>query len=108
MTQWNKAGGENPVRTSVRFPMALAVCLETTEGSIQATTINVSATGLLFEADRVPQVGSRVVFTMTMPAAVMGSDQDVSVHCVGRIVRHQSSVGRPAAAAVIDEYSLRA
>jgi hypothetical protein len=108
MTQWNKAGGENPVRTSVRFPLELDVCLETAEGSIQAKTINVSATGLLFEADRVPEVGSRVVFTMAMPAAVMGSEQDLSVHCVGRIVRHHSQVGRPAAAAVIDEYSLRA
>lgn len=107
MSQWNKAGGENPVRNSVRFPLSLAVCLETSEGSIQATTINVSATGLLFEAEKVPQVGSRIVFTMTMPAAVMGSEQDVSVHCVGRIVRHQSSTGMPAAGAVIDEYFLK-
>jgi hypothetical protein len=107
MSQWNKAGGENPVRTAVRFPLQLAIRLETDEGEIDATTVNVSATGLLFIADRLPQVGSKIVFTMAMPSAVMGADQDVTVHCVGRIVRHQSNGGTQMAGAVIDEYFLK-
>jgi porphobilinogen deaminase len=107
MSQWNKAGGENPVRAAVRFPLQLALRLETAEGTIDATTINVSAAGLLFRADRLPQVGSRIVFTMEMPSAVMGADHDVNVHCVGRIVRHYSTNGALTAAAVIDEYFLK-
>jgi hypothetical protein len=107
MSQWNKAGGENPVRAAVRFPLQLALHLETAEGTIHATTINVSSAGLLFSADRLPQVGSRIVFTMAMPSAVMGADHDVNVHCVGRIVRHQSTNGTQTAAAVIDEYFLK-
>lgn len=107
MSQWNKAGGENPVRTAVRFPLQLALRLETAEGAIEATTVNVSAAGLLFVAEQLPQVGSKVVFTMAMPSAIMGAEQDVTVHCVGRIVRHQSNGGTLKAAAVIDEYFLK-
>jgi porphobilinogen deaminase len=107
MSQWNKAGGENPVRTAVRFPLKLAVHLETEDGAIDATTVNVSAAGLLFIAEQLPQVGSKIVFTMAMPSAVMGAEHDVTVHCVGRIVRHQSSAGTLMAAAVIDEYFLK-
>jgi hypothetical protein len=81
--------------------------LETEKGSIEATTIDISANGLLFEADRLPPVGTRIVFTMTMPSAVMGSAGDVSVHCTGRIVRHQLTEGMLQAAAVIDEYFLK-
>ena len=107
MSQWNKAGGENPVRTAVRFPLKLAIRLDTDEGTIEATTVNVSAAGLLFIAEQLPQVGSKIVFTMAMPSAVMGADHDVTVHCVGRIVRHQSNNGALMAAAVIDEYFLK-
>jgi hypothetical protein len=98
---------QNPVRASVRFPLHLALLLETEKGSIEATTIDISANGLLFEADRLPPVGTRIVFTMTMPSAVMGSAGDVSVHCTGRIVRHQLTEGMLQAAAVIDEYFLK-
>jgi hypothetical protein len=98
---------QNPVRASVRFPLHLAVMLETEDGSIEATTVDISANGLLFEADRLPPVGTKIVFTMTMPSAVMGSVGDVSVHCTGRIVRHQLTEGLMRAAAVIDEYFLK-
>jgi len=43
-----------------------------------------------------------------MPAAIMGGIEDVQLHCVGRIVRHTETDGKLSAAAVIDEYSLRA
>jgi len=107
MTQLQQANGQNAVRASVRFPMELAVLLETDQGRIEATTVDVSANGLLFSASRLPPVGSRIVFTMTMPSAVMGSESDVSVHCTGRIVRHQHSDHAFKAAAVIDEYFLK-
>jgi hypothetical protein len=107
MTELQQANGQNAVRASVRFPMELAVLLETDRGQIAATTVDVSANGLLFSAARLPPVGSRIVFTMTMPSAVMGSEGDVSVHCTGRIVRHQHSDHDLKAAAVIDEYFLK-
>jgi hypothetical protein len=107
MAQLQQAGGENAVRASVRFPMQLAVVLETDDGPIEAITVDVSANGLLFSAARLPPVGSKIVFTMTMPSAVMASQNDVSVHCIGRIVRHQHTEDAMRAAAVIDEYFLK-
>jgi len=44
---------------------------------------------------------------MTMPAAIMGGSEDVTLHCVGRIVRHERSGDKNMAAAVIDDYSLK-
>jgi hypothetical protein len=107
MAQLQQVDGQNAVRASVRFPMELSVLLDTDEGQIEATTIDVSANGLLFLAARLPAVGTRIVFTMTMPSAIMGSESDVSVHCTGRIVRHQISDHALKAAAVIDEYFLK-
>lgn len=107
MPQVQTTSEQNAVRASVRFPLKLSVQLETDEGPIEAVTIDISANGLLFEADHLPQVGTRIVFTMTMPSAVMGSASDVSVHCTGRIVRHQTTDGLAKAAAVIDEYFLK-
>lgn len=102
-----QTGEQNAVRASVRFPMQLSVVLETDKGPIEAVTIDVSANGLLFSAACPPAVGSKIVFRMTMPSAVMGSDSDVSVHCTGRIVRHQAIGQTTRAAAVIDEYFLK-
>ena len=107
MAQLQQVVEQNAVRASVRFPMQLAVVLETDDGPIEAVTVDVSANGLLFSAARLPAVGSKIVFTMTMPSAVMGSDNDVSVHCTGRIVRHQLTEQTLRAAAVIDEYFLK-
>jgi len=107
MPELHTSGEQNPVRASVRFPLQLAVLLETGGRSIDATTIDISANGLLFEAESLPPVGTKIVFTMTMPSAVMGSSRDVCVHCTGRIVRHQDGEGLMRAAAVIDEYFLK-
>ena len=57
---------------------------------------------------RLPRIGSRIEFTMDMPSEVMGLDHDVSIHCKGRVVRHQQSEQESMAAAVIDEYVLKA
>ncbi len=107
MAQWNKAGGENPVRTAVRFPIQLSVTLDTESGPIEAETVNVSAAGLLFSSEVLPPIGTRIVFRMVMPSAVTGAAEDVSVHCVGRVVRHEHVGTTMQAAAVIDEYTLK-
>ena len=65
------------------------------------------ANGLLFAANELPPVGTEIRFELTMPAAVMGGVNDVLLHCLGRIVRHQRIADKEMAAAVIDEYSFR-
>jgi PilZ domain len=106
--QWQKPNGENPLRTAVRFPMKLALHVQTEQGTLEAVTENISANGLLFVSDRLPAVDSRIEFTIAMPSAVMGSATDVTIHCIGRVVRHYLQGDQKKAAAVIDEYFLKA
>jgi len=106
--QWQKPSGDNPVRTAVRFPMRLPVRMQTEHGEIEAVTENISANGLLFVSDRLPEIDSRVEFTIAMPAEVMGSATDVTIHCIGRIVRHALDGDEKKAAVVIDEYFIKA
>lgn len=108
MAQWQKPTGENPVRTAVRFPMKLAIRVHTEQGDLDAVTENISANGLLFVSDRLPDIDSRIEFTIAMPSAVMGSATDVTIHCIGRVVRHYLDGDEKKAAAVIDEYFLKA
>jgi hypothetical protein len=79
----------------------------TPDGSIEATTENISANGILFTAERLPAVDSRIEFTIEMPAAVMGTPGDLLIQCIGRVVRHQWRGDESQAAAIIDEYFLR-
>ncbi len=97
-----------PVRTAVRFPLHLELVLFADQREYHAVTEDVSASGVLFTADEVPPLGSSVEFRLSMPAKVMGGAEDVTLHCVGRIVRHAASDGKRLAAAVIDEYVLKA
>jgi len=106
--QLQKPNGENPVRTAVRFPMKLALHVQTEHGALEAVTENISANGLLFVSDRLPEIDSRIEFTISMPSAVMGSATDVTIHCIGRVVRHHQIGDSKKAAAVIDEYFLKA
>jgi hypothetical protein len=106
--QWLKPKEQNPVRTAVRFPMKLPLQVQTEHGELQATTENISANGLLFVSDQLPEVDSKIEFTIAMPSAVMGSATDVTIHCIGRVVRHYFEGGEKKAAAVIDEYFLKA
>ena len=108
MGHWQKPKEQNPVRTAVRFPMRLPLQVQTAHGELQATTENISANGLLFVSDQLPDVDSRIEFTIAMPSAVMGSATDVTIHCIGRVVRHYLVDGKKKAAAVIDEYFLKA
>ena len=81
--------------------------METENGTIDAVTVDVSANGLLFEAKEPPVAGTAIEFTLTMPARVMGWENDVAIHCFGRVVRHQQDGDVLMAAAVIDEYFLK-
>ena len=104
----HKPDADNPVRNAVRFPMKLALRVHTERGELEAVTENISANGLLFVGKQLPAVDSRIEFTIAMPSSVMGSKTDVNIHCIGRIVRHQNLDGEKKAAAVIDEYFLKA
>jgi hypothetical protein len=95
------------VRASVRFPLHLEIVLSTGEREYKAVTEDVSANGICFTADELPPIDSQVQFRMTMPAAMMGGSEDVTLHCVGRIVRHERTAEKNMAAAVIDDYSLK-
>ncbi len=95
------------VRTAVRFPMRLPLQVTSEQGQIDALTENISANGILFTGPVVPEVDSRIEFIIRMPAAVMGTEEDVSIQCVGRVVRHQRQGEETQAAAIIDEYCLR-
>lgn len=108
MTAWHRPEARVAVRTAVRFPLRLALHLKTEDGVVEATTRDISSNGLLFATADLPEIGSRIEFTMDMPSEVMGSETDVSVHCTGRVVRHQHSDDESMAAAVIDEYFLKA
>ena len=101
-------GARIAVRTAVRFPLKLALHLVTEDGVVEAVTKDISSNGLLFVANKLPQVGSRIEFTMDMPSAVMGTAADVTIHCTGRVVRHQHSELESMAAIVIDHYTLKA
>jgi hypothetical protein len=108
LPDWQKPIAREAVRTAVRFPLRLALHLKTEHGVVEATTRDVSSNGLLFVAADLPQIGSCIEFTMDMPSEIMGSPTDVSVHCTGRVVRHQQSEHESMAAAVIDQYVLKA
>jgi hypothetical protein len=108
VSQRPKPNGDNPVRNAVRFPMKLAIHISTEQGDLEAVTENISANGLLFVSERLPDIDSKIEFTIAMPSAVMGSATDVTIHCRGRVVRHCIEDGEKKAAAVIDEYFLKA
>ena len=97
-----------PVRAAVRFPLHLELVLFADQREYYAVTEDVSASGVLFAADDLPPLGSAVEFKLSMPAKVMGGAEDVILHCTGRIVRHAGGDGKRMAAAVIDEYVLKA
>jgi hypothetical protein len=98
------ANGKQEVRCAVRFPLALPVVLSTVSGEIPALTRNISASGVLFSLDRDLPAGQDIRFSMRMPHAVLGTPNDVLVHCMGRVVRCSSSHNEHLAAATIDEY----
>jgi len=95
------------MRAAVRFPLRLALHLKTEDGIVEATTREISSSGLLFASTYLPKIGSSIEFTMDMPSKAMGWASDVSIQCKGRVVRHQHTEEETLVAVVIDEYSLK-
>ena len=102
------SAGTNPVRASVRFPLHLSVVLVTADREYAAVTEDVSANGVLFRGAELPSLGTAVRFRLTMPGKIMGGSDNVMLYCKGRIVRCQQTGDDWTAAAIIDEYSLKA
>ncbi len=95
------------MRSAVRFPVRLTASIKAGEsGELTAETTDISAGGVLFEMDADLAVGSLIQFTIAMPANVLGTEADVLVNCMGRVVRCSVEKDRKSVAAVIDEYRL--
>ena len=92
------------LRSSTRFPIKLPVEVRADEAAQSAETKDISAGGVLFYMETSMAVGSRIEFNISLPAAVLGTPNDVNVQCVGRVVRCSDEGSRRAVAAVIDEY----
>lgn len=92
------------VQSAARFPVKLPIALKSDSGICSAETQNVSANGVLFEVDAEMPVGSSVDFTISLPADVVGAENDVRVDCRGRVVRSFADGGRRGVGVVIDEY----
>jgi PilZ domain len=92
------------IQSAARFPIKLPVAVKGQAGDQSAETENISANGVLFQMDSDMPVGSMVDFTISFPADVVGSDNDVRVDCRGRVVRNYAAEGRRGVGVVIDEY----
>ena len=92
------------MRSSVRFPLHLPLAVRAESREHFTETSDISSGGVLFSADFGVPVGSTIEFTIAMPAVIVGSDKDVLVNCIGRVVRCSPHGGRCEVAAVIDEY----
>jgi hypothetical protein len=92
------------VRCAVRFPLSLPIRVITPTREYDATTENISASGVLFRLHEDLGLGNSVEFLLKMPANVLGTEEDVTLHCFGRVVRSYESEEDFHAAAVIDDY----
>jgi len=101
----NRMRESEDLRSATRFPIKLPVEVRAEEAAkLPAETKDISAGGVLFYMDAAMEVGSRIEFNISLPAAVLGTPNDVNVLCVGRVVRCSDEGDRRAVAAVIDEY----
>ena len=95
------------LRNSVRFPVRMKVQIQTAQGSEEAETINVSASGVLLACSRVLDAGSAIEVEMIMPSTALGTPEDVRVRCRGRVVRsYRKGPARVEVATVIDNYEM--
>lgn len=102
-----RSGHHLNLRNSLRFPLHVPVTLTTATEKYRATTINISAGGILFRTESAIQVDSLVQFTIEMPGEDLGAESPVLVKCQGRVVRcSEDGSGRNVAVA-IDEYQFQ-
>jgi hypothetical protein len=97
-------GTRQEVRCAVRFPLSLPVVVTTGTEEWAALTRNISASGVLFELNLKLPRGMVIDFSLRMPGVVLGTTNDVLVHCTGRVVRCSLSKDQFLAAATIDDY----
>lgn len=98
------ANGKQQVRSAVRFPLRMEVRILTDLEEFPAFTKDVSACGVLFEMDKAIPPGSLIQFTLTMPGEALGLENEVRIHCNGRVVRSIGDGARYYTASSIDEY----
>jgi hypothetical protein len=95
-------------RTGRRFTLSLPVKIKKDESARAhaAITNNMSAAGVYITTSLPFREGSKLKFQITLPAPVIGADNNVEVKCTGRVVRvDTSSKGkRRGVACVIDRY----
>jgi len=94
------------LRGAVRFPLRLRVDLHERGAGHFAETVDISAGGVLIHCGIDYPVGSTIQFSISMPAQAMGSQTDVMVECVGRVVRCTPVGDKQAIGAIIDEYRI--
>ena len=94
------------LQSAMRFPLKLQVAVKSPAGEQQTETENISANGVLFQIEGDMPVGSRVDFTISVPASVIGTPQDVRLDCRGRVVRSFEQDGRRGVGVVIEQYHL--
>jgi hypothetical protein len=101
-----RAGARNysDLQSAVRFPIKLPISVKSKSGESHTETQNISANGVLFQADAEMPVGSPVDFTISLPAHILGADADVQLDCRGRVARSFEEDGRRGVGVVIDEY----
>ncbi len=92
------------MRSSVRFPLHLPLAVRAESREQYTETSDISSGGVMFQAEFGVSIGSTIEFTISMPAAIVGTEKDVLVNCVGRVVRCSPHGDRNQVAAVIDEY----
>lgn len=92
------------VRCAVRFPLSLPLMVSSGKQERSAVTRNVSSNGVLFELEDPLSVGQGIKYSLRMPGEVLGTHNDVMVHCRGRVVRCSVSQSHYQAAATIDDY----
>ncbi|HEY0794677.1 MAG TPA: PilZ domain-containing protein [Acidisarcina sp.] len=88
----------------MRFPVHLPVQVVTSSGEFETQTENVSASGVLFFAEKSLEVDTQVEMFLRMPADSIGAKEDVVVQCMGRVTRCSSDSDGSHVAALIDDY----
>jgi hypothetical protein len=96
--------GYTDVQGAPRFPLRLPISVKSESGASSAETQNISANGVLFQMESDMPIGSRLDFTISLPADVVGAESDVQIDCRGRVVRSFEEEGRRGVGVVIDEY----
>jgi hypothetical protein len=101
--------GESMIPRAQRFLMQIPMTYRVTGAEWrEATTVNISASGVLFVAESAFECGLRVEMRLVLPAPIADAGQG-RVLCQGEIVRVRASASpedRPAVAATIVRYHL--